>query len=83
MDRRDELQREIGRLETQLDPTSSAIDELAQIRRGLAEGGTRKPVIELPNLRLGFACKQRWDDMVGDDRVRAAAAIGPCSTSRR
>lgn len=24
----------------------------------------------LPNLRLGFACKERWDDMVGDDRVR-------------
>lgn len=71
MDRRDELQRAIGRLQTQLDPTSSAIDELAQIRRWLVEGGTRKPVIELPNLRLGFACKQRWDDMVGDDRVRA------------
>jgi hypothetical protein len=27
--------------------------------------------IELANLRLGFACKQRWEDMVGDDRVRA------------
>jgi hypothetical protein len=24
----------------------------------------------LPNLRIGFACKQSWDDMVGDDRVR-------------
>jgi hypothetical protein len=70
---RNELQREIGQLETRLDPASSrrAIDELASIRRGLADGCERKPAIELPNLRLGFACKQRWEDMVGDDRVRA------------
>jgi hypothetical protein len=70
---RNELQREIGQLETRLDPASSgrAIDELARIRRGLADGCERKPAIELPNLRIGFACKQRWDDMVGDDRVRA------------
>jgi len=73
MERRDELQREIGRLETRLDPVSSerAIDELVRIRRGLADGSNRKPAIELPNLRIGFACKQRWEDMVGDDRVRA------------
>ncbi|HSN25763.1 MAG TPA: hypothetical protein VLT45_05740 [Kofleriaceae bacterium] len=30
--------------------------------------------IDLTNLRLGFACKQRWDDMVGDDRVRLCGA---------
>ncbi len=30
--------------------------------------------IDLTNLRLGFACTQRWDDMVGDDRVRSCAA---------
>lgn len=30
--------------------------------------------MELSNLRLGFACKERWDDMVGDDRVRACGA---------
>jgi hypothetical protein len=24
----------------------------------------------LSNLRLGYACPERWDDMVGDDRVR-------------
>jgi hypothetical protein len=29
-----------------------------------------KPAIDLTNLRLGFACKQSWDDMVGDERVR-------------
>jgi hypothetical protein len=27
--------------------------------------------LSLSNLRLGFACKERWEDMVGDDRVRA------------
>jgi hypothetical protein len=72
---RNELQREIGQLEGRLDPASSgrAIDELASIRRGLADGCERKPAIELPNLRIGFACKQRWEDMVGDDRVRACA----------
>ena len=67
---RSELPREIERLEAQLDP-GRALDELATIRRGLAHGRTGKPAIELPNLRLGFACKQRWEDMVGDERVRA------------
>jgi len=62
------LRGSIQGLEARLDgPTR---DELAHIRRDL-EGGDRTPVIELPNLRLGFACKQRWEDMVGDDRVRA------------
>jgi len=68
---RTELGREIGQLEGRLDPASNAIDELANIRRGLEGGCKRKPAIELPNLRIGFACKQRWEDMVGDDRVRA------------
>lgn len=73
MDRRDELQGEIGRLEAKLDPASSGrvIDELVRVRRGLADRGQREPAIELPNLRIGFACRQRWEDMVGDDRVRA------------
>ena len=67
-----ELEREIERLETRLDRASArAIDELVTIRRGLANSDARESGIELPNLRLGFACKQRWDDMVGDDRVRA------------
>lgn len=34
--------------------------------------------LELTNLRLGFACKERWEDMVGDDRVRAC---GVCDRS--
>lgn len=72
---REHLEREIERLEVRLDRGSDAraIDELATVRRGLASCGPRGPGIELPNLRIGFACKQRWEDMVGDDRVRACA----------
>lgn len=67
------LQREIEELATRLAPASGGrtLDELARIRRDLASGGERESTIELPSLRLGFACKQRWEDMVGDDRVRA------------
>lgn len=70
---REQLEREIERLEGVLDRASGprTIDELATIRRGLTGSGPRGRGIALPNLRIGFACKQRWEDMVGDDRVRA------------
>ncbi|NVB79590.1 MAG: carboxypeptidase regulatory-like domain-containing protein [Kofleriaceae bacterium] len=70
---REELEREIERLAARLDGAADArsLDELATVRRGLVRPGPRGPGIELPNLRIGFACKQRWEDMVGDDRVRA------------
>ncbi|HEY6038511.1 MAG TPA: hypothetical protein VIV58_29715 [Kofleriaceae bacterium] len=29
--------------------------------------------LNLANIRIGFACKERWDDMVGDDQVRDCA----------
>ncbi|HEY1550763.1 MAG TPA: hypothetical protein VGG28_23195 [Kofleriaceae bacterium] len=32
--------------------------------------GKTESTLELQNVRVSFACKQRWDDMVGDDRVR-------------
>jgi len=68
---RNELHREIEQLEAKV--SGATVHELATIRRGLTDGCVRKPAIELPNLRLGFACKQRWEDMIGDDRVRACA----------
>jgi hypothetical protein len=70
---REQLEREIERLEGKLDRASDAraIDELATVRRGLASRDARGGRIDLPNLRIGFACKERWEDMVGDDRVRA------------
>jgi hypothetical protein len=61
------LEREIERLEGRLDRASRVIDELATVRRGLDGGETG---VKLPNVRVSFACKQRWDDMAGDDRVR-------------
>jgi hypothetical protein len=64
------LQREIADLESRLESERTR-DELARIRQDLDDTAERAPTIELPNLRLGFACKQRWEDMVGDDRVRA------------
>jgi hypothetical protein len=67
-----DLKREIGALEDKLDPTANrgARDELVAIRRGL-DARKYTPAITLPNLKLGFKCKQRWEDMVGDERVRA------------
>jgi hypothetical protein len=62
------LEREIEQLEGRLTP-SRIVDELVTIRRGL--GSARPTGLELPNLRIGFACKERWETMVGDDRVRA------------
>ena len=32
-----------------------------------------RPRLRLANLRLAFHCPERWDDMTGDDRVRACA----------
>ncbi|HEY1550762.1 MAG TPA: hypothetical protein VGG28_23190 [Kofleriaceae bacterium] len=61
------LEREIERLEHRV---PSMAGELVTIRRGL---GKRERGIELANVRIASPCKQRWDDMVGDDRVRVCA----------
>lgn len=66
---REHLGSEIARLERRLEP-SATVNELATIRRGLASDH-RGTGIALADVRIGFQCKQRWDDMVGDDRVRA------------
>nr|HEX4314721.1 hypothetical protein [Kofleriaceae bacterium] len=73
---RERLEQEIERLEARLDlgaEATATVGELAAVRRGLATAAATRGSFELPNVRLGFACKQRWDDMVGDDRVRACA----------
>jgi hypothetical protein len=67
---REDLQREIGRLEGRLS-SARVVEELSKVRTGLDGGGQYKPGFDLPNLRIGFKCKQRWEDMTGDDRVRA------------
>jgi hypothetical protein len=72
----DDLQRELVRLEATLAqadaPRTAVIDELSAMRRGLARGSDGS-AFRLPNVRVGSPCKQRWDDMVGDDRVRVCA----------
>lgn len=39
----------------------------------MSQMGPQREIERLPNLRLGFACKERWEDMVGDERVRNCA----------
>src|SRR3569623_2602417 len=63
---RERLESEIERLEGRLEPSATR-RERADVRRGLGKGSG----IPLDDVRIGFQCKQRWDDMVGDDRVRA------------
>jgi hypothetical protein len=71
----DDLHRELGRLETTLAgadaPNASVIDELSKMRGELAaRGSDPRTELRLPNVRVASPCKQRWDDMVGDARVR-------------
>jgi hypothetical protein len=61
------LEREIEQLQRRV---PSVANELVAIRRGLGNGDR----FELDNLRIASPCMQRWDDMAGDDRVRACAA---------
>src|SRR3569623_2800972 len=63
---RERLESEIERLEGRLEPSATR-RERADVRRGLGKGSG----IPLDDVRIGFQCKQRWDDMIGDDRVRA------------
>jgi len=63
---RERLENEIERLAI-LAEGHDAIGHLAKVRRGLGKGSG----IPLDDVRIGFQCKQRWEDMVGDDRVRA------------
>src|SRR3569623_3628256 len=65
---REQLAHEIERRAERLEPSASR-QELARVRRGL--GQARGPGSARADVRIGLQCNQRWDDMVGDDRVRA------------
>ncbi len=65
---REDLEQEITRLEQRLG--GAAASELATVRSSLGSGDGK---LRLANVRIGFPCKERWEDMVGDDRVRACA----------
>src|SRR4051812_44285212 len=65
------LPEELSRLETRLDPTrASVIDELTKVREDLSCRPDPGAPLRLANLRIASPCKQRWADMLGDERVR-------------
>src|SRR5258706_8075361 len=66
----DDLQRELGRLETKLAPDSRVVDELAAMRGELARPRDGDSPFQLAGLRVASPCKERWAEMTGDDRVR-------------
>jgi hypothetical protein len=70
----DDLQGELFRLEAALADAgaikTAVIDELSNMRQHLARGGDRSAPFRLANVRIASPCKQRWADMIGDDRVR-------------
>jgi hypothetical protein len=47
--------------------------ELIRVRRDLAHQTSRRNPIRLDNLRVASPCKESWDKMTGDDRVRDCA----------
>jgi hypothetical protein len=68
------LQRELASLEAKLSeaqvPKAGVIEELSAMRRELARGDERRVSLPLANVRVASPCKERWADMVGDERVR-------------
>jgi hypothetical protein len=66
-----DLQDEISRLEARLAPArASVIDELAKVRQDLSCRPDPSAPLRLADLRIASPCKERWADMIGDDRVR-------------
>jgi hypothetical protein len=60
--------RQLGRVRGQV------AAELARVRADLRQRAARRAPIRLDDLRVAAPCTQRWDDMVGDDRVRVCGA---------
>jgi hypothetical protein len=70
----DDLQGELFRLEGALADAgtikTAVIVELSNMRQHLARGRDRSAPFSLADVRIASPCKQRWADMIGDDRVR-------------
>jgi hypothetical protein len=70
----DDLQGELFRLEGALADAgtikTAVIDELSNMRQHLTRGRDRSAPFRLADVRIASPCKQRWADMIGDDRVR-------------
>jgi hypothetical protein len=70
----DDLQGELFRLEAALADAgtikTAVIDELSNMRQHLTRERDRSAPFGLADVRIASPCKQRWADMIGDDRVR-------------
>ncbi|HVJ88464.1 MAG TPA: hypothetical protein VM580_01595 [Labilithrix sp.] len=75
-ERKDSLEREIAQLKAQtveleeLRSREQALErELAQVSQRLG-GGARRALPMLDQLKVASPCNARWDEMLGDERVR-------------
>ena len=71
--RHDDLVRELEVLEGKVAEHRRVTEELARVRYCLSERQERRGPVRLANLKLATPCKERWEDMVGDARVRVCA----------
>jgi hypothetical protein len=71
--RHDDLVRELASLESKVADHRRVTEELAHVRQYLAQREARRGPVRLEKLRIASPCKQRWEDMVGDERVRVCA----------
>lgn len=71
--RHDALVRELTNLEAKVADHRRVTEELAQVRQHLEEREVRRGPVRLARLTIATPCKQRWEDMVGDERVRVCA----------
>jgi len=73
----DDLARELTRLEARLAEMSTLAAEreriaaqLAQVRRDVEAREARRGPVRLTNLKVASPCRELWENMVGDERVR-------------
>jgi hypothetical protein len=71
--RHDDLVRELASLESKVADHRRVTEELAHVRQYLTQREARRGPVRLEKLKIASPCKQRWEDMVGDERVRVCA----------
>lgn len=82
--RRDALREELARLDRELDALAPLTDRRRELERELREAqeslarSSRRALPLLASVRVASPCDARWEDMEGDERVRAC---GLCDES--
>jgi hypothetical protein len=71
--RHDDLVRELAILEGKVAEHRRVAEELAGVRHWLQQRAERRGPLRLEKLKIAAPCQQRWEDMVGDERVRMCA----------